>query len=197
MAMELWLSIVAILVSVASVVFVILEVGMKLGVGFREEETTSTRKAKIEGALKVESDTELADIRELVTSKEGSEKDLKERILNLARIEYYSDFTKNLLDRMKVHSDNFLRGSIASVIVVFLTIAFWAVALQDVTNVDILVLMMSFAYLGLAIYILHMTHLSIRKYYNIRDAFVRLSEEPSCDKCQEIDESLEEKGISM
>jgi len=197
MTTELWLSIVAIIVSAASIVFVILEVGLKLGVGFREDATTSARKEKIEAALKGESDAELADISKLIASQKGNEKDLKERILNLARIEFYGDFTKNMLDEMKVYSDNFVRGIIVSVFAVFITIALWVLSFQDVTSVNIVLLFGALAYVVLSMYSLRLTYLSIRRYYDIRYAFVRLSEEPSCDKCQEIDEFLEKKSISI
>lgn len=197
MTPELWLSILAIIVSVVSAAYVILEVGIKMGVGYREQETTSTKKDKIDKALADESITELENVTKLIASKEASEEDRKERILNLGRIEYYGDFAEDLLDKMGTYNGNFRRSTIVSGFVVFFTIVLWGYTFQDVTKVNVLLLISSLVYSGVTILSLRVSYLSIRKYFLLRDAFVRLSEKPSCDKCEELSDNLEENGISI
>lgn len=110
MSPELYLSIMAIIVSVASAFFILLELGMKMGVEYREQEVTLEGKKKIDDKLKTEFSEELTNITEIIVAKEESNEALKERILGLARMDYYSDFAKRMLDRMTTYNSQFLKG---------------------------------------------------------------------------------------
>ena len=100
-----------------------------------------------------------------------------------------------MLEATTFYSNEFFKGVGYTLVLVAMLIFYFIVYQGLVAEI----ILYSFGlFLGLVdVLFVRKTYQMVKKYYYAREAFLRLSENSTFDNCLDIDEDLEEKGISI
>jgi hypothetical protein len=113
----------ALVVSIASVAFVIMREGIGLALGYRESEATSRRKREIDSKLRAEVKNELKGFLLLLTKKERNEEKELEAIVELGQSAYYArSISSKLLEDMTRYMSSALAFLSATLLTFFLAL---------------------------------------------------------------------------
>jgi len=186
------LSVIALIISIVSLIFVGLKEGISLALGFRESEAVERKRSRIKEALRKELEKEVNDFLNEYRSKEAVDEETMDSIVYLSgRIESI-DLVDDLMEALTYHANRFLKCLSTTVILVCLT----ALTIYFlINNMDTLTTFYTIIF-GAATFLQGSgAYSSIRKYYYVREAFQRLSEDPTLDNCEFIGSELEDEGI--
>jgi len=192
---ELLIAVTALIVSIVSVLYVALKEGVSLG--FRESETTSTRRKEITNTLNEAIRADILSFLEKNGSKKQIDDDLMGEIMDAAHKIYRKDFGNELLRQTTYYFNRFLRALVSSIVTIILTVAYFLYYYGLLTQVLYLYYIFGLYFVWMTTSIVRSAYMHARKYYCAREAFLQLSEQPTFENCFAIEEDLEEKGISI
>jgi hypothetical protein len=183
------LAIIALVVSIASVAFVIMKEGIGLALGYRESESTSRRRREIESKLRAEVRVELKSFLDTVDKGDRNEAKELEAIINLGRHAHHArSMCGNLLENMTYYMSSAMTYLAGTLTVFFLTLY---VGLNS-PNLSIPENFVPFlAYVMLTLALLYMTVKQLKRHYSLRVRSLRLGENPTLDYCGKLVEELE------
>jgi Flp pilus assembly protein TadB len=188
---SVWISIIALILSVLAVVLTSMKEGIGLALGFRESETTSRQQKKIREALEKEAQNEISKFLEENRDKKKTDPQMKEAISEIARNDYYTTLGDDLLEEMTNASSRFLRGLFVTVVMALM------VVFLLMYSTDSIVPVVSIIYVIFPFYTGYATAKNAYKYYYLRLTFQRLADDPTFDTCDVLDDWLKTKGISF
>lgn len=187
------LAIVALVISIASVAFVVVKEGIGLALGYRESGMTSRRKREIESKLRAEVRNELKGFLYLLTKKERNEEKELEAVIDLGRCAFYArSICSNLLEGMTRYMSSAL-GLLAATLAVFFLTLYVGLNNPDLSNSSNLIPLIVYAILAFALF--YMTTRQLKKHYSLREKFLRLGENPRLDYCRTLVEELKKEGL--
>jgi len=187
--------ILALVLSIASIVFVGIREGIGLTLGYRESETTQRRKKEIEGHLLEELRKKWKSLMEDVMKSENKEEGIP--IEDLEEIGYLCylarSMIEDMLDTMATYAKTALKNLVYSLYFLFATIV-WIVNFPEFyMSLDVGLFFFVFAPLTYVNF--HWMVKNLKRHYFIRDRFIRLSEKPNLEYCEEVAEELMEKDL--
>lgn len=194
------ISIIAILVSVISVILVAMKEGIALSLGFRESSETASKRQSIQTSLETEVNKSILSFLEKNKDKVNLNQvddDMKDNIFEIAIGSRYSNFGNRILERMTRTLTLFLEqltmAIIFTSILAIYAYLYYPFGISDVvmSSVGLLVYFLPFSIF------FYFAFNTSRRYFRLRLAFQRLSEKPTIEICNKIDDWLEEKGIHM
>lgn len=188
------------ILSVASIILVIIRIGIGLGLEFVEKKEIREMRKKIDDALKKEWIDELQDF--LKSNPMRSEKFVEvvvvKQIAELGEATRYTQTASTLLKVLQKMIFDLIKYVIAMIVFgILVAIGVWfAISippLQDgtVNNVWAFVFIMAFIVIGLGF----VTRNKIRVYVSLRSHFYELSENPSLSEAKKITEELEKEEL--
>lgn len=186
------ISIIALIFSALAIVFTVIGTGLSFTLGFRERAETSRRKTEIKNQLEQDLNASVHTFLEKSQEKNSSYEKITEDIMDLARMARNVDLADNLLENMTHYGNQFLRGSAFTLIYSIMLIIYATIYSG---NVDILVFTMGIFLLAGTALLGYLAYSNLRKYYYLREDFLRLHEDPTMETCSLIKEDLETKKV--
>jgi hypothetical protein len=166
--------------------------GPGLTLGYRESATTSRRKREIDLKLRAEVRKEITRYALLLGKDKRDEEKEFEKAVKLGRsADYARSISGKLLEDITQHISSALSNLAVTLIASFGTIYMGL-------NLDLSVLnnlITIFALVVVTFFALYMTNKQFRKYYLLRERFVRLGENPTLDYCTKLVEELRSQGV--
>jgi len=186
-------SIIALVVSVASVAFIVVKEGTSLALGYRESSVTARRKREIDSKLRAEVRREIARFMILLEKDKRNEEKEFDRAMELGRsADYARSISGRLLEDMTQHMSSAL-GLLSATLLSFFLALYLGLNIPDflVPNASIPFLMS----VALVLVSFYMTTKQLRKHYLLRERFIRLGENPNLEYCRKLVEELKKEGI--
>jgi len=190
-------SIVALVFSVIAIVLTSMKEGIGLALGFRESETTRTKLKNIKDSLEKEVNQQILTFFEENKNKKEIDPKIRESISTIALDNYYTTLGDILLELITRFMSRFLKQLVSIVAMIFLTLFYFVYYASLGVVTDFFIFIFGIVYIILTSSAIYMAIGNAKKYFYVRLAFQRLSEEPTYDRCKELDEWLETKGISF
>lgn len=185
------LAIIALVVSIASVAFIIMKEGIGLALGYRESAATSRRKREIDSKLRAEVRVELRKFLVSLTKKERDDEKELESIVELGQSAYFArSISGKLLEDMTQYMSSAL-GLLAATLASFFATLYIGANADFSMSYDFVAFVLL---VGLAFFAFYMTTKQLKKHYSLRERFVRLGENPSLGYCRELLEDLKKEG---
>lgn len=182
----------ALIVAIASALFVGIKEGLGLTLEYRESETTQKRKKEIDEKLREEIQKKMKTFME----KAISDKENEEIFNNIEELGYFSHIartiTDRILDNMHRQLTMALRNLGILLYVLFFTVLFGA-TLPIFESIQLL-LMVSVLGITSAVSCNWMIR-NLQMHYFLRRKFVELYENPNLDHCEELCDELIEKNL--
>jgi hypothetical protein len=187
------LSITAIIISGLSLLFVILQQHIGFGLEFRESEITSKRKKEILVALNKEIVQDITSFVSTCNEKKTVDEDIKNSIDELSSKHNRVTLGNELLDSTTHFFNRFVRYVIFTALIIISAIIFLYIEYPLVTTTGFVffaLLFVVFIYM-----IARISYQNLCWYVNVRDAFLKLSEEPTLNNAKNIAEYLNNDGV--
>jgi len=183
----------AFIISIFSAIFVAIKEGVGLTLDYRESETTSRRKKEIDDKLREEVKKELKKSRKRDISTKVDDEEVFEQTEALGRSAFLArSITEKMLDSMSLYMKNAFKNLAGALIALFFTLV---LGLEFGDLSQWLSFIPALPYAILTAMSLVLATKNLRKYYFIREEFVRLSENPNLEYCLELYEELTERGL--
>ena len=183
--------IISLIFSVIAVVFTTLSVGLSFTLGFREREETSRRKDEIKSKLMKELEGEVTKFFEKNRKKVDEETVLE--IMDLAETVDYVFMTPTLLENMTYYGNRFLRLSAFTLVYCLMFTLYVVIYWESMT--DIFIFVFGIFIVAVIIILGYLSYSHLRKYYYLREGFLRLYEDPTLETCVLVEEDLEAKKV--
>jgi len=191
---SLLISALAIIFSAVAVVLTAMKEGIGLALGFRESEETQTKLKRINDQMKKEIDEETLDFLKKNGNKKSMDEEIKNGILDVSANMLYDVLGAKLLEEMANTAKRFLKRVFITALMLVVIIVYFYVY-SSLGLISEATLTFGLIYVLLASILGYLTIIDVRIYYDIRLAFQKLSENPSCEKCEEIVKELKGKGV--
>jgi len=179
------LTIVALVISVASIIFVAIKEGIGFGLGYIEDEHTQTRRKSMETELQKEVEISL---KQLASTREARE---------VERIVYRMHLAFSLPENALISIEHYAKRSLKclGIALYFLFLSVICATKLEITiwyNALLLpVVAIPTAFCFFAVL------KDMQKHYFLRKQFLLLYEKPTLDSCEKIVDELQEKGIAL
>jgi hypothetical protein len=187
--------IIAVLISVFSFIFVAIEIGTKVVIGYRESEETQRKKKQIDETLLAETRKQAKHFTNnlLKSSKQEFLEEELDKIEEIGFISYICrSITKNMLEAYSSYSKDAFKclaiGAFYLFFAVILGAYFWE------TNLATSILFIIMLSIPAAIFFFLM-YKNIQKGLFIREKFNSLYENSTIQYCQELTDELVDKGL--
>jgi uncharacterized membrane protein len=185
------LAIIALVISVASAVFVTITKGFDMLLGYRESGETSKRRDEINRKLRDEVKKQEQEVLKTIASEKDEEKEL-ETLVDLGQSAFYARSIANRLLEQMTQRMGAALGFVAITLVVFLLTLFQGLN-SDLSNLTATIPFFFFIALGFGT--LYVTAKMLQGYYTLRERFLRLCENTTLAYCKELVEELREKSL--
>jgi heme exporter protein D len=190
--LSITLSVIAVGVSIISMIFVVITQGFKHTIGFRGSEEARQRKERIENTLAKEVDSEMENFVTCCNSGKTSKQEIKEKIEALG-VEVY--VSKNLATDILENLTSFMEKGIR-LLIVGLIIAILTALVPFYTDLSSDFYIIIFAgYIALAIYAVVRGYQCLHNNYELRRKFILLDENPTIENASEIFDQLTERNL--
>jgi len=186
------ISIIALIFSIVAIIFTVIGTGLSFTLGFRERAETSRRKTEIKNQLEQDLNESIHTFLDKSREKNTSYEKITEDIMDLARMVEYADLADNLLENMTHYGNQFLRMS-AFTLIYSMVLVIYATIYSGI--VDILIFSVGVFLLAATALLGYIAYLNLRRYYYLREEFLRLHEDPTMETCSAIEEDLEAKKV--
>lgn len=187
-------SLIAIILSSASVILVIIRIGIGLGIEFVEREEIRGMKKEIEGKLNDEWITRLQDFVKSYSEKKVTQETTINEIAKLGEATRHAQIASTLLrvlSKLIFYIVKLVVGIIVGAIIFILLI--WGAI--SFTNFIYSLSSMAFGLFLFLMVFINIARKRIRGYMSLRFKFYELSENPSLTKAKDISRELEEEGL--
>lgn len=185
------LAIVALIISVASAIFVIITQGFDMLLGYRESSETAKRREEINSKLRAEVKEQEREVLRTITLEKNEEKELQ-TLVDLGQSAFYAkSITNRLLERMTERIGTAI-GFVAMSLGTFLVTLFQGLN-QNLSDIANLLPFLVFVALGFSM--LYLAGRALRQYYLLRERFLRLGENPTLAYCKELSEELRKENV--
>jgi hypothetical protein len=192
--LSILISALALVLSVFAVVLTSMKEGVEMALGFRESEATSAKLKRIRDEMVDEIEKETLTFLKENGKKEKMDPEITKGILDISANMLYGVLGEKLLEVMTNRAKQFLKRLIATTLTVLLTVVYF-VAYSLLGLISETTLSFGVIYIFFAIVLGYATIDNARKYFDVRLAFQKLAENPSCEKCEEIVNELKGKGM--
>lgn len=185
----------AFIISISSAIFVAIKEGVGLTLEYRESETTSRRKKEIDDTLRKEVKKKLDKFLKEDRSTKADDEEVLEKIEDLGRCAFLARFTtERMLDNMTSYMKVAFKNLAVFLFALFFTLFYYFTMLEGtVIRYDIFLMFCFLVIMTGVFFALVITNL--KKHYFIREEFVRLSENPNLDYCDELYDELYGRGL--
>jgi hypothetical protein len=186
------LAIIALVVSIATLAFVVIREGIGLILGYRESPATLRRKREIDSKLRAEVRDELKKFLVSLTKKERDEEKELESMNELGMSAYFARWISGeLLEDMTRYMNSALTCLAATLASLFITLYIGTTSdLSIETNSVFLAI-----FVVITLFSFYLTTRELKRHYFLRERFVRLGENPNLEFCRELHEDLENEGL--
>jgi uncharacterized membrane protein len=190
------IALLALMLSLISIVLWGLKEAIGLPLEYRESETTANRRKDIDDKLRAEVKTNKSRVMVILSEhKESEEKELEE-IEELGHCAFLARWTSSrILEGMTYSMSRALRlfgtGILVAVIVVLYFL--YLSMIETIMSTESIFFMIVFVILTAIPFI--MTYNHVKKHYVLREAFTRLSENANLEYCKELVDELRDKDL--
>lgn len=185
-------SVLALVISISSVVIVAIREGSKLIFDFRESELTLNRKKETEKVLQEELKQKMSDF---FKSQDATEED---KFDTLELLGYYSylarSFTKNVLDSALGYTKSMLRWFSLAIISSALVVTLEIVVVEPMNNINVLIFLGVY-FAIIPVFCFSTTIQKMNKANFLRETFRKIYEKPELCYCEELHDELVAKNL--